>query len=242
MQPAPESCRGTTEQPVSIGRLPGIDFRTAEFHADSINILSAACNSGPLCRQLPQNVAGLLRFRDVDAVLRDPLTFSSRTNLFTPPADMATLGTLIGEDPPNHTRLRGLFGQIFTRRACRRRWSLGCSRSRVSSCKGSSIAAPSSIWSATSPFPFPSRAIAELLGVDASLMDQFKQWSDQVVEGLQFPFMPDGPEKDSVMAMLFQTLRELDAYLTQSIDDARKDPRDNLLSFMVHASEGVRQS
>lgn len=240
MQPAPESSRETAE-PVSIGRLPVIDLRTEEFHANSIRILSDACWSGPLCRQLPQNVPGLLRFRDVDAVLRDPLTFSSRINLYTPPADIASLSTLIGEDPPNHTRLRALLGQVFTPGRLSETIAprvLAIARELVRGIldHGTEFDLVRDLC-----VPFPVRVISELLGVDPSEMATFKKWSDQVVDGLQFPFMPDGPEKDRVSAMLFQTLRELDAYLTQAIDEARKHPRDNLLSCMVHASEGAER-
>src|SRR5262245_20023965 len=114
MQPAPESSRANGLAPISIGRLPTIDFDTDELRADSVRVLAAACESGPLCHVLPNDIPGVLRFRDVDAILRDPLTFSSKTSLVDLPPDIASLSTLIGEDPPNHTRLRTLLGQSFT--------------------------------------------------------------------------------------------------------------------------------
>src|SRR5262245_43576631 len=113
MQPAPESTRAKTQEPISIGRLPVIDYDTDEFREHSIRILSDACERGRLCRVLPRDIPGVLRFRDVDAVLRDPLTFSSKVSLVELPPDITSLGTLIGEDPPDHTRLRALLGQSF---------------------------------------------------------------------------------------------------------------------------------
>ena len=114
MQPAPESSRTKTQPAVSVGRLPVIQYDTEEFREGSVRILAEACASGPVCRVLPHDIPGLLRFRDVDAVLRDPLTFSSKTRLLTPPSGTGSLSALIGDDPPDHTRLRALFGQAFT--------------------------------------------------------------------------------------------------------------------------------
>lgn len=241
MQRAPESSRAPNQQqpPISIERLPVIDFDTDEFHEDSIRILSAACARGPLCRVLPRDILGILRFRDVDVVLRDPLTFSSRTSLVTPPPDIAALGTLIGEDPPDHTRLRALFGQSFTNARISEMMAprvLAIARTLVKKIidGGRDFDLVRDV-----AIPLPVIAISELLGVDPKDMDDFKRWSDEIIDGLLVPVMPDGPEKDRRMAAFFETIRELDTYLQGSIAELRKHPRENLLTFMIQASEGA---
>lgn len=238
MQPAPESTRTKQEPPPSVGRLPVLDTRTAAFHERSIELLAAACERGPLCRLLPQDVPALVRFRDVDAVLRDPLTFSSQTTLIVVPPDIAALSTLIGEDPPNHTRLRALLGQSFT--AARLTETI---EPRVIAIARELVAGilergPEFDLAADLAVPFPVRVIAELLGVDPSDMADFKRWSDGVIEGAQGQFMPPGPEREARLALFFQSLRDLDGYLGRSIAEVAKRSRDDLLSFMVHASEG----
>ncbi|MBX3209368.1 MAG: cytochrome P450/oxidoreductase [Labilithrix sp.] len=238
MQPAPESTRATIPEPVSIGRLPVIDYDTDEFREHSVQVLALACERGPLCRVLPRDIPGVLRFRDVDAVLRDPLTFSSKVNLIVLPPDVAALGTLIGEDPPDHTRLRALLGQSFTPARLDETMAprvLAIARELVRGIldRGSELDLVRDF-----AVPFPVTVIAELLGVDPARRADFKRWSDEVVSGLMVPFLPEGPEKERRMAVLVQALRDLDAYLLDSIAALRARPRDNLLSFMVNASEG----
>jgi cytochrome P450/ferredoxin-NADP reductase len=239
MQPAPESIRAArTEEPLSIGRLQVIDCDNADFREHSIRILSEACERGRLCRVLPRDIPGVLRFRDVDLVLRDPLTFSSKVNLIDLPPDIAVLSTLIGEDPPDHTRLRALFGQSFTSARLSETMEprvLAIARDLVKR-----ILDRGADFDLVRDFaiPLPVTVISELLGVDTAHMADFKRWSDEIVEGLLVALMPESPEKDRRMAAFFQTLRDMDAYLLASIDELRQHPRDNLLSFMAQASEG----
>jgi cytochrome P450/ferredoxin-NADP reductase len=238
MQPAPESSKGNSSLPASVARPPVIDYGTDEFRGGSVRILSAACESSPVCRVLPHDVPGLLRFRDVDAVLRDPLTFSSKVGLIEPPAGTARLGVLIGDDPPDHTRLRALFGQAFIPARVSETMEpriLAIARDLVTKIleRGREVDLVADL-----AVPLPVTVISELLGVDARDMPAFREWSDQITGGLLVTSMPEGPEKLARMATLNQALTNLDAYLTQAIAEQRKHPGENLLSFMIEASEG----
>jgi cytochrome P450/ferredoxin-NADP reductase len=240
MNPVAE-VRPTTQAPVSIGRLTTIDYASDEFRESSVRLLAAACASGPLCRVLPHDVPGLLRFSDVDAVLRDPVTFSSRTGLIEPPSGIGRLTVLIGDDPPLHTRLRALLGQSFT-------------AGRVSETMEPRVVAIARdlvqrILDGGREFdlvtdlavPLPVTVIAELLGVDASDMDDFKRWSDEITGGILVVSMPEGPAKDARMAVFHQSLRDLEAYLAHSIAEKSKHPGNDFLSFMVQASGGAEK-
>ncbi|MDF2696542.1 MAG: hypothetical protein K0S65_4925, partial [Labilithrix sp.] len=65
------------EQPVSKGRLPVITYGTEEFRERSVELLASACARSPVCRILPLDVIGVVRFAEVDAILRNPLGYSS---------------------------------------------------------------------------------------------------------------------------------------------------------------------
>jgi cytochrome P450 len=83
--------------------------------------------------------------------------------------------------------------------------------------------------------PLPTIVIAELLGVPSEDRDQFKQWSNAIV---QFdPAKPDGihPAADSGPAV------ELAQYFTRILEERRKQPRDDLLSRLIATDVGGRK-
>src|SRR6187397_265206 len=65
-------------------------------------------------------VVSIFRHADVQSVLRDPATFSSE---FPLPPGMSRRddlpNSMLGQDPPAHTRLRSLVNQAFTPRMIR---------------------------------------------------------------------------------------------------------------------------
>src|SRR5689334_23924104 len=65
-------------------------------------------------------VVSIFRYDDIQAVLRDPATWSSA---FPPPPGFSAEDlppSMLVTDPPAHTRLRGLVSQAFTPRMIRR--------------------------------------------------------------------------------------------------------------------------
>ena len=65
-------------------------------------------------------VVSLFRYADVQAVLRDPAAWSSRFDVPGANFDETPDPSMLGQDPPAHTRLRGLVSQAFTPRIIRR--------------------------------------------------------------------------------------------------------------------------
>lgn len=116
----------------------------------------------------------VFRYDDVQRVLSDHAHFSSRMG-----GANAIGASLIGQDPPLHTRLRSLVTQAFTPKAVARlepriREIVGTLLDRVGGRGEMDLVADFA-------YPLPATVIAELLGVPAEDQAHFKQWSDAVV-------------------------------------------------------------
>ena len=173
------------------------------------------------------------RYADVDAILRDHRRFGTdprkaalprRQRRRLPPEHELTMLTL---DPPDHTRLRALVSQAFT-------------RSRVHALEGrirrvvaellDAIDDPAGFdLMAAVARPLPAIVIAEILGIPAADRDRFIRWADQRAR----LFEPTVSRRERRLAG--RASRECNAYLTGIIARRRREPRDDLLSALVHA-------
>src|ERR1700761_6148405 len=92
------------------------------FHADPYPVYHALRSHAPV-KRMPDGSLFLTRFRDVQAVYRDPKTFSSdKTVEFKPKYGDSPLyahhtTSLVFNDPPRHTRVRKLIAGALTARA-----------------------------------------------------------------------------------------------------------------------------
>jgi len=75
--------------------------------------------------------------------------------------------------------------------------------------------------------PVPVLVIARILGVDEARLDDFRQWSEEVILGLN-PVRT--PEEDEA---LIRGAYALDAYFAELMEARRKSPQDDLVSDMV---------
>lgn len=218
--------------------LATLTYGTPAFRDDSVRLLAEACAAGPVCRVMPRGVLGVLRFTEVDAILRDHRTFSSEMDLLVQPAGTERLGALLGDDPPTHTRLRTLLGQVFTPARLATTMEprvLAITRDLVDRVLDGG---PDVDLVRDVAGPLPVRVISALLGVDPADLTRFHRWSEQITGASLVTSMPDGPERDTRLAELQTSLQELDAYLSDVVAHHRKHPADNLISFMAQAAEG----
>jgi cytochrome P450 len=79
--------------------------------------------------------------------------------------------------------------------------------------------------------PLPVMVIAEMLGVSQDDYEQFKQWSDNVVES---DMVPPGVEMPEYIINAFQALR---AYFIDEIGKRRRNPGSDLISALVAARD-----
>jgi cytochrome P450 len=177
-------------------------------------------------------IVSVFRYADVHSILKDPQTFSSE---FPPPPGLKREDmppqSMLGQNPPGHTRLRSLVNQAFTPRIIR-----GLEprlRQVANELFDRALEQGEVDFVDALTYPLPVIAIAEIIGVPADDRDQFKKWSDAAVEDLgNGLFAPPGPER---LQKLGRLMTEMGEYFSRLADERRRRPREDLLSGLVHA-------
>ena len=77
--------------------------------------------------------------------------------------------------------------------------------------------------------PLPIAIIAHILGVDENRLEEFRDWSEGVILGL------NPARSDEETAYMQASADKLNAYFTQLMEERRITPRDDLISDMVQA-------
>jgi cytochrome P450 len=182
----------------------------------------------------PPGLWSVFSFDGVSAILRDQALFSSERDRA---GGMAVPGprTMLGADPPEHTRLRGLVQQAFTPRMVE---SMAPRIREIARELLDAIDGRSTIDAVESfTYPLPVIVISEMLGVPAKDRELFKRWSDEVVSTLGGGI----GEGESARGLAPDTLSEMSAYLSHMVELRRYEPRDDLITGLVRAEhEGSR--
>lgn len=168
------------------------------------------------------NAWGITKHADIRAISTDPLTYSSAQGIR---ADADPLSMMIDMDDPEHKRRRKLVSQGYTPRRVRDREDEvreACDLIIDDICeKGEcdfvfDIAA----W-------LPLAMIANDLGVELGDRPQLLEWSDAMLSALT-----GDPSKLEPATMAFIGYTE---YATKVIADRKDNPRNDLMSILVHA-------
>jgi cytochrome P450 len=178
-------------------------------------------------------MALVARYADAAAILYDYERFSS-----VPPMSpflemrLAVFGRaprVVFSDPPVHTRLRKLVSKAFTPRRIRDL------EPRIREFTATLIerAARQGEFEVMADLanPLPVMVIAEMLGIAQDDYEQFKRWSDQVVESDN---VPPGVEMRDYIAAAFRSLR---GYFIEEIEKRRRNPGGDLISALVAARD-----
>ena len=199
---------------------------------DPAPLFARARRECPVYRHPEFPVVSVFKYADVQAVLRDPEIWSSR---FPPPpgvdAGQMRDPSMLGQDPPDHTRLRGLVNQAFTPRIIRR---LEPRMHEIADELMSAALAQGEVdFVRAMTYPLPVIVIAEIIGVPAADREQFKHWSDEAVANLgNALFAPPDPARLQRLAAL---MGEMGAYFSALAEQRRQAPREDLLSGLVQA-------
>ncbi|MBI3795403.1 MAG: cytochrome P450 [Deltaproteobacteria bacterium] len=180
----------------------------------------------------PLQAWALSRYADVDFALRNPQIFPSSGFTTQTLGDLnptPEVPWLLDLNPPDHTRLRKLVNKGFLPRLIRNleprvqeitRQLISSLRSQT---EGDLVLTLSG--------PLPTTVIAEMLGVEAERLTDFKRWSDDVVLGTS------RPTDEAVRERVRQSGSALRVYFERLIERRRTDPGEDVITALVRAEE-----
>jgi cytochrome P450 family 142 subfamily A polypeptide 1 len=140
--------------------------------------------------------------------------------------------TLIDEDEPRHTRLRGLINKGFTPRMVKKledgfRQIVTDTVDKISDKGACDFVADIAV-------PMPLLLIADMIGIRKEDRQRFHDWSDMLIAA---DGNMDHPE---IMENAFKAFMEYSAYVAEIIEDRRRNPQDDLVSILANAKdEGI---
>jgi cytochrome P450 len=210
-----------------------------------------------LCRE--RGIYSITRYDDVMYVLRTPELFSSRAMftmllaagedrpplswdflrfLFTMvwktrlnPFEFHTARNLIAEDGESHAAMRAVVSRGFTPRRIAA-WEPRA-RELVEACVGPLRRGEPFELIRDLAVPLPVTLIAEMIGVPQERLDDFKRWSDLVIE------VATGPGREQRFARIFREgFSDLLAYLRGLVRQRRAHPTDDVIGAIVAEQEG----
>ena len=167
----------------------------------------------------PQNLWFLTRYEDCKALLSD-----RRLGHVPTPGN-----SMLFQNPPDHTRLRGLVNRAFTPRMIEQY------RDRVQAITHhllDDVQADGHMdLIAKFAYLLPVTVIAEMLGVPPADHVLFQQWSKQLVKGL------DLADKTALQKAFEAAINAFNTYFSSLIAERRTAPKNDLLSALVAAEE-----
>ncbi|HEX5752115.1 MAG TPA: cytochrome P450 [Archangium sp.] len=179
------------------------------------------------------------RYEDISTVLKDPVRFSSVSSIqvakeFAPEV-LAVLAEgvppaagLVDSDPPAHTRLRGLVSRAFTPRR------MASMEPRIRQIAHELVDAfiqqgqADLVWRLA--YPLPAWVIADILGLPRQDMEDCKRWGDEMMALFGGAHLPVEQQ-----AALARGQVRLTRYLLAHVEERQAQPREDLLSALVHA-------
>jgi cytochrome P450 len=183
----------------------------------------------------------LTRYRDVRAALFDRRLSADRITPFRdhlPRAQQGELRDLLAmlglwavfNDPPEHTRRRGLLNKAFTPRVVAGlRPAIAALVERLLD----GVAERQRFDLITDfAYPLPATVIAGMIGVPAADLDCFKRWSDDIAV-----FVGSALATPNKRERALGGAREMAAYFRAMTAEHRARPRDDILSALIAAEE-----
>jgi cytochrome P450 len=175
----------------------------------------------------------VFRYEDCQAILRDAQAWSSEFPVIDQLEAQAgpPRRSMLGSDPPAHTRLRSLVSKAFTPRMIQRlepRMHAIANELLDAALEQGDVDLVQAL-----SYPLPVTVIAEMIGIPAADREMFKRWSDEAVASLGLVFLGGhDPERAQRQQRLFESMRE---YFIPLAEKRRREPREDLLTGLVQA-------
>jgi cytochrome P450 len=223
------NARPPEEPPIQFNPLdPGLRRDPFDAYARARRETPALLHAG-----LPVRLVSVFRYEDCQAILRDAQAWSSEFPIIDEMEAKhgRARRSMLGSDPPEHTRLRSLVTKAFTPRMIQRlepRMHEIANQLLDAALEQGEVDLVQAL-----SYPLPVTVIAEIIGIPAADREMFKRWSDEAVASLGLVFLggPD-PERIARQQRLFDSMRE---YFIPLADERRRQPREDLLTGLVQA-------
>ncbi|MBD8836829.1 cytochrome P450 [Paenibacillus sp. CFBP 13594] len=205
---------------------------TKEFSHNPYPVYEKLRKDQPVFRVMfPQGEFGwmITRYEDAVQILKDPRFSKDMVRRYGADNQSIFSNNMLFSDPPDHKRLRGLVQKAFTPKL------IANMRSHIQHIADDLLDNLPSQEKMNLiddfAFPLPIIVISEILGVPAQDRDQFRIWSNTVIDA-----------STAESAELFeQHSKEFTDYLTAWFAKVRQDPGTDLISQLVIAEESGQQ-
>ncbi|WP_336489453.1 cytochrome P450 [Methylobacterium nigriterrae] len=238
----PLAKNGLSADPVPVGfdALPVLDLSNPNFLVEGNRILDELRAKGPICRVEPLGILGFLRWADCDSILRDFKTFSvefERSQPVPGAEEETKIDTLLREDPPKHTRVRILMQQAFTPQ---RVAAMESHTREIAHKLIDGIMAGGNECDFLHQFtlPLPSTVMSGLLGVDSSMTETFARWANSMMGVDAAHAIKDKAARQKRYQEIASDAKDMEAFLKEQIEERRKLPQQDLITYLIQAAEG----
>lgn len=174
----------------------------------------------------PDGLFVVSRFEDVAMVSKSHRLFCSGHGVL--PVEGIKL-SLIDEDEPRHSELRRLINRGFTPRMVSKLEAVF--ETIVDEAIVEVESKGECDFVADIAVPLPLLLIAEMIGIRREDFERFHHWSDSMILSQGRLHEPE------VAAKAGQAFGEYAAYVTEIIESRRREPKDDLISILVHAKD-----
>lgn len=218
---------------------------SAEFLANPYPTLARLRQEAPVYWSEKGNYWLLTRYGDVHEVVSDRqfekgvMKFKN-TDLFVklfPVGDLLEFRehSMLLQNPPDHTRLRGLVNKAFTPSmvAGLKPRIEAITNELLEGILSKSAKSKEFDLIAEMAYPLPATVIAEMLGIPTSDREKFKVWSHNITAALD----PNPQPNLLNIAKVAGAYKDLIAYLRPLVADRRKERKNDLISALVAAEE-----
>ncbi len=219
-----------------------LELDRPEFVQDPYPLLNELRETMPVFFDPVWNKVFFLRYEDISALLRDKRLGRSITHILSrdelgwPPPNPLTRdfdhfqdNHLLDNEPPRHTRLKGLFLQAFTpARVEGLRHSI---EQMVTGLLDQAAERGQIDLLADYAEPLPVAVIAELLGVPAPDRHLLRPWSAQIVKLYELGYT------DQEARQANQAVVDFSNYIRGLVAERRRQPGPDLISALIQAEE-----
>lgn len=172
----------------------------------------------------------IARYEDVVHVSKNNQIFCSGEGVL--PGRFDTKIGMIDEDEPRHGEMRSLINRGFTPRMVRK-WE-EVFQAITDEAIDAVAQRGECDFVEDIAVPLPLILIAEMIGIRREDRKRFHQWSDAMIAS------QGNMDKPEILAASGKAAMEYITYITEVIEDRRKEPKDDLISILVRAKdEGV---